>query len=112
VEENEKACYEIIERVKTQPVDDETLRRVKTKVRADLIERMDSNSGMADELASYYGSYGDWRELFRSIQEIEKVSAADVQRVAQKYLVPERRTEVYTSPPQGAASKPGAGGQQ
>ena len=112
VEENEKVCYEIIERVKAQPVDDETLRRVKTKIRADLIERLDSNAGMADELASYYGSYGDWRELFRSIQEIEKVSAADVQRVAQEYLTPERRTEVYTSSPQGAAGKPGAGGQQ
>ena len=34
VEENEKACYDIIERLKTQKVDDETLKRIKTKLRA------------------------------------------------------------------------------
>src|ERR1700684_2090864 len=33
VEENEKACYQIIEHLKTQKVSDETLQRIKTKVR-------------------------------------------------------------------------------
>jgi len=69
-------------------VDDATLRRVKTKVRADLIRRLDSNSGMASELTSYYVNYGDWRKLFTAIDDIDKVTAQDVQRVAKKYLVP------------------------
>jgi predicted Zn-dependent peptidase len=108
LEENEKACYSIIEKLKTDTVDDATLRRVKTKVRADLIRRLDSNSGMASELTSYYVNYGDWRKLFTAIDDIDKVTAQDVQRVAKKYLIPEVRTVAYTvPPPSGSPAKSG-----
>ena len=96
MEENEKACYEIIERIKTEKVDDATLQRIKTKIRAGLIRQLDSNSGLARELTSYYVNYGDWRKLFTGLDEIEKVTADDVQRVAKQYLVPQTRTVAYT----------------
>ncbi len=99
VEENEKACYEIIEKVKTQKVDEGTLNRIRTKFRAALIQKLDSNSGMAEDLTSYYVNYGDWRKMFTAIDELEKVTADDVQRVAKQYLVPEARTVVYTVAP-------------
>ncbi|MGD0132835.1 MAG: pitrilysin family protein [Bryobacteraceae bacterium] len=99
VEENEKACYQIIERLKTTAVTNDTLQRIKTKVRAALIRRLDSNSGMADALTFYYANYGDWRKLFTSIDDTDKVTAEDVMRVAKQYLVPETRTVVYTVPP-------------
>ena len=103
VEENEKECYRIIERLKTQKVSDETLERIKTKVRASLIRRLDSNSGMAEALTFYYVNYGDWRKLFTTIDDTDKVTADDVMRVAKKYLAPETRTVVYTvQPPAGA----------
>ncbi len=108
VEENEKACDQIIERLKTQKVSEDTLQRIKTKVRASLIRRLDSNSGMADALTFYYANYGDWRKLFTSIDDTDKVTADDVMRVAKQYLVPETRTVVYTVQPAGAA-KPAAG---
>ena len=82
VEENEKDCYQIIEHLKTDKVDDETLHRIKTKMRAALIRSLDSNAGMAQVLTSYYVNYGDWRKLFTSIDDIDKVTADDVQRVA------------------------------
>ena len=44
VEENEKAVLDIIERLKREKVDDATLQRVKTKVRAGLIRQLDSNT--------------------------------------------------------------------
>ena len=107
VEENEKACYEIIEKLKTQKVDEGTLNRIRTKVRAALIHRLDSNSGMAEALSSYYVNYGDWRKMFTEIEELEKVTADDVQRAAKKYLVAESRTVAYTIAPQaGAAAAP------
>ncbi len=106
VEENEKACDEIIERVKSEGVDEEALRRVKTKVRASLIRRLDSNSGLAGEVASYSANYGDWRRLFTDIDEIDKVTRADVQRVARQYLIPDTRTVAYIEAP--AASKGGS----
>jgi len=112
LEENEKACYEIIEKLKTQTVDDATLQRIKTKIRAGLIRQLDSNAGLASELTSYYVNYGDWRKLFTGIDDIDKVTAQDVQRVARKYLVPETRTVAYTVPPPSEQKAAAAGGQR
>jgi predicted Zn-dependent peptidase len=105
VEENEKAIYEIIERLKNEKVDETTLARVKTKLRAGLIHQLDSNSGLAHQLAWYEANYGDWRKMFTGLDEIDKVTADDVQRVARTYFTASNRTVGYTVPP----SKDGAG---
>lgn len=105
VEENEKAIYAIIERVKSQPVDAEAILRVKTKLRADLIRRLDSNSGLAAELPSYYANYGDWRKLFTELQEYDRVTAADVERVAKTYLTGATRTVAQTYAPAGRGAQ-------
>jgi predicted Zn-dependent peptidase len=107
VEENEKACYEVLERPKTEKVDDETLNRVKTKIRASVIRGLDSNPGMAGQLTFYCVNYGDWRKLFTGIEDIHKVTAEDVHRVARRYFTNESRTVAWTSRPQTAAQ--GAG---
>jgi len=99
VEENEKEVYRIIEQVKTTPADAESLDRIKTKLRADVIRKLASNSGLASELASYYVNYGDWRKLFSELDDFDKVTAADVQRVAKKYLAEDNRTVAYTFVP-------------
>ena len=96
VEESEKAWYEIIGRLKKAPVDKESLERVKTKLRAGLIRGLDSNSGLASQLAQYYATYGNWRKLFTGLSEIEKVTAEDVQRVANEYFGSSSRTVAYT----------------
>ncbi len=96
IEENEQALYEIIERAKTTKVDQPTLDRVKTNIRAALIRKLTGNSGLASELASYYVNFGDWRRLFTELADTNKVTADDVQRVAQKYLLAEHRTVAYT----------------
>lgn len=101
LEENEKACYEIIERLKTAKVDDETLNRVKTKLRAQLIGKLDNNSGLAAELTAYHVTYGDWRRLFTELEDYNKVTAEDLMRVARTYLTPETRTVAYTVAPAG-----------
>src|SRR5262249_2297415 len=68
VEENEKELDTIIERVKKEKIDAEALQRVKTKLRAGLIRKLDNNSGLAAELCSYYVNYGDWRKLFTELE--------------------------------------------
>ena len=105
VQENEKAVYEIIERVKKQPVDAETLQRVKTKLRAALIRKLDSNSGLAAELCSYAVAYGDWRRLFTELEDYNKITADDVERAAQTYLIDSTRTVAYTYAPAPGGSK-------
>ena len=69
---------------------------MKTKVRAGLIRRLGSNAGLASVLTVYYATYGDWRKLFTSLDDLNKVTADDVQRVALKYFDPASRTVAYT----------------
>jgi predicted Zn-dependent peptidase len=107
-EECEKAVYDIIENLKKKPLDAATLQRVKTNLRAGLIRQLNSNMGMAQQLAAAHTFYGNWRKFYDNIADIEKVSAADVQRVATKYFVPKQRTVAYTVKPSGA---PAEGGQ-
>jgi predicted Zn-dependent peptidase len=101
--ENEKELDTIIENLKTQKVDDAALARVKTRTRATLIRQLDDNAGVAQLLASYHANYGDWRRLFTSLDEIDKVTSADVQRVAKEYFTSENRTVAVTFQPEGGA---------
>jgi predicted Zn-dependent peptidase len=105
IEENEKEFYDVLERFKSQKVDDVTLTRVKTKARAAVIRQLDNNSGLASLLTSIYVAYGDWRKLFTSLDDINKITADDVQRVARQYFIPESRTVALTVQPsrQGGA---------
>jgi predicted Zn-dependent peptidase len=60
---------------------------------------------LASLLTSVSVAYGDWRKVFTSLDEINRVSADDVQRVARKYFIPESRTVALTVQPkrQGGA---------
>jgi len=116
VSELEKGIYADIDKLKNEKVDEDTLKRVKAKLRAGLIRQLDSNSGLAQQLPTYEVSYGDWREMFRGIDDIEKVTADDVQRVVRQIFVPEHRTVVWTVKPEGgpsgAANQPKKGAAQ
>jgi predicted Zn-dependent peptidase len=102
-----------IQRLRTEPVTEEELKMVKTRERANLIRGLGDNSGLAEQLAIYQARFGDWRELFRELDKLDKVTAADVQRVSKKVFTPENRTVaiISTQPPKEAAA-PKAGGQQ
>ena len=103
--DNEKALSAVLDILKKQKVDEETMTRIKTKARADLIRQLDSNSGLASLLSSYQASYGDWRKLFTSIHEINQVTAEDVQRVAQTYFVDKFKTVAYLKAPVGGSAQ-------
>jgi predicted Zn-dependent peptidase len=93
-----------IERIKTEDVPPAELQSVKTRVKAGLIRQLADNSGLALQLASYQVLYGDWRELFREVDRIDKVTAADVKRVANATFTPNNRTVArIDSTPKGAA---------
>ncbi len=103
IEENERAVYAILERLKTSDVDAQSLARVKTRLRASLLRQLDNNSGMASELAFYRANYGDWRKMFTGLEDVNRVTAADVRRVVREYFTGSARTCVFTVPPSGGA---------
>ncbi len=91
-DEVQKAIREEIDRIQKEPITDDELRRVKTRAKADLIRSLSSNMGIARQLALTQYLYGDWREIFRDVDRIDKVSKEDVQRVAKATFTPTNRT--------------------
>jgi predicted Zn-dependent peptidase len=113
-EEMAAPIHDEIEKLKTQDVSDEELQSIKTRAKADLIRGLGDNQGLASQLGEYQAMYGDWRELFRQIERIDKVSKADLRRVANKIFTEENRTVGLmetAKPPVAHAAQP-KGGQQ
>lgn len=91
-QEQAQAIHDEIDRLKNQDVSDEELQMVKTRIKADLIRGLANNEGLAQQLATYQTRYGDWRELFRNVDRIDKVTKADIRRIANKTFVEGNRT--------------------
>ena len=82
---------------------------MKTQARAAVIRRLDSNAGLASSLAADYGTYGDWRKLFTQLDDLNKVTAEDVERVARACFVEQNRTVAFTAPAHTPRPAAGAG---
>lgn len=91
-EEIGTAIHAEIEHLKNQDITDDELKMVKTRAKANLIRGLDSNEGLASDLAVYQTLYGDWRELFHAVDRINAVTKADIRRVANQVFLPTNRT--------------------
>ena len=78
----------------------------KTRTRADLLRGLADNQGLANALAATQARYGDWRELFRQLDRVDKVTKADIRRVANQTFVASNRTvaEIDTAAPSAPAA--------
>ncbi len=81
-----------LDRLKSEDVSADELNSIKTRAKATLLRQLDSNNGLALQLATYQTVFGDWRELFREVDRIDKVTPADIRRVANATFVPSNRT--------------------
>ena len=91
-EEVATAIHAEIDRLKKEDITDDELKMVKTRAKANLLRSLDDNEGLATNLALYQTLYGDWRELFHTVDRINAVSKADIRRVASQVFVPTNRT--------------------
>jgi len=91
-EELRDAIRAEIERLRSEDVSDEELKMVKTRAKAALIRRLDSNEGLAGQLATAQARRGDWRDMFRHVERIDAVTKTDIRRVAAATFVPGNRT--------------------
>jgi len=87
-----EAIHAEIERLKREDISDDELRMIKTRAKANLLRGLADNEGLAVQLATYQTRYGDWRELFRSVDRIEQVTKADIRRVANETFNDTNRT--------------------
>ena len=106
------AIHSEIERIKKEDISDEVLKMIKTRAKANLIRGLADNQGLALQLGIYQSRYGDWRELFRQVDNIDKVTKADIRRVANgTFVLTNRTVGVIENVSRASAAQP-QGGQQ
>jgi zinc protease len=108
VEDLEAALYEEIEKVKTGPIADWEIEKAHNNARRQQAAAVTSSLQRAIQLGEYALFYNNPNLINTRTNNILKVTAADVQRAAKKYLTKENRSVVITVP-KPAAPK---GGQQ
>jgi zinc protease len=91
-------------------VDEDRLKRAKTELKMARLKQMQTSQDVAASLATDYLSTGDPHFSDRYVERIEKVTAAQVQAVAEKYLDPSRLMTTVLLPEEavGAAGLPKA----
>lgn len=88
----ETVIHEEIQKVKNGDLIQEELDRARTNARASLIRSLDSNSGLAQALASTQAQQGDWRKVFTDLEALNEVTLDDLQRVANTYFTKDNLT--------------------
>ncbi|MBI4698561.1 MAG: insulinase family protein, partial [Nitrospirae bacterium] len=91
IDEVEKALYEEVEKIKKQPPAEKEVQKAKNQIEAGFIMGQDSIFFQA-EIIGMFEMLGDRKLKDKYFEGIRKVTPEDVQRVAQKYLVEDKRT--------------------
>ncbi len=97
-----------IKELRDKPVAEDELQKAKNLEQAEFVYGQDSIFNEAAQLG-VYEMLGDYKMIDQYLPSIDKVSVADVQRVAQKYLVKDNRT-VAILEPTGLLPKQAGGG--
>jgi predicted Zn-dependent peptidase len=96
--ELEAAVEEEIEKLKKGPIEDWEMEKARNSARSGFVSSLGSSLQRAVLLSEYAVLYDNPQMINTQADRIAKVAAADIQRVAQKYLVKTGRTVVLTTP--------------
>ena len=104
-QEVEAALLAEIERIKSEPVSERELQKVKNQSLANSFRRLQSNFFLMLQLL-FYDVLGDWQYLNESPAKVQAVTADDVMRVAKTYLAPEGKNVLWYHRKAGTAEDP------
>ncbi len=102
-DEATKALIAELDRLKTEPISEAELQQAKNQFARDYILSRESNKDKAQHLAHAAVIHDDITTADGEFDVFMGITAADVQRVAQKYFTPENRL-VITLMPKGSGS--------
>jgi zinc protease len=100
-EEGERSLRAELARLRDAPVTDAELAEAKNTLVTEALQERETADGAARMLARATILYGDPARVNAMIGDLQKVTAADVQRVARKYLADEKRAVVRYLPEEG-----------
>jgi predicted Zn-dependent peptidase len=108
-EQLEQAIYEVIDDLKTNPVPEAELQKVKNQLRVQSIRFMDIMSGIG--ILFYLGqnaALGDWTEVNNNPTKRDLVTADDVKRVANTYFTNDQRNVLIVNSKTAPGGEAGA----
>jgi predicted Zn-dependent peptidase len=104
IEDLEKAIYDEFESIKKDGVTVKELEKIHTQVLRAQIQQRTNSLFLANRIATYTVWYNDPNLINTTYEKILAVTPDQVKQVAQKYLVPEHRSVMITTP----TGRPGA----
>ncbi|MGZ8245785.1 M16 family metallopeptidase [Methylomagnum sp.] len=105
--ELEKSLSDEIRRLRDEPISAEELQRVKAQVLASHVYQLDSMFYQAMQLGAAETVGLGWHTVQEYVDKVNAVTAEQVQKVANKYLVDDRLTVAHLEPqplPEGASA--------
>lgn len=85
------ALNEEIEKLQTELISEREFQKVQNQMESSFVQSNSTMAGIAESLADYHTYYGDANLINTELERYRKVTREDIQRVAQKYLVPNNR---------------------
>lgn len=98
IAEVEQAIYQQLEILQQQLIDPAELQRICKSLRVQRLHYLRSNDGLANMLTRYQVIAGGWQYVVDYDQQVAKLTAADVQQAAQRWLGADNRTVVTLVP--------------
>jgi zinc protease len=105
-EVGEAALQEEIDRLRAEPVSAEEIEKAKNQIIAGVVFERERDQEKGQAIGHAAVILGDWSLVNHELERYQRVTAADIQRVAQQYFTPKNRTTVFMLP---EAMRPGGG---
>jgi zinc protease len=107
------AVYRVLDDLATNGITPRELEKAKNRVRAAFVFGFESNMSRAQQLGEFELYFGNATDIRGELARYLAVTADDVKRVAQRYLVASNRTVLDVTPaPTPAAAVPSEGGER
>ena len=88
----EQAIYTEIENIKTNGITEIELQKVKNQRLMEFYNQIETINGKSNNIGTYEVFFGDYKKMFDAPEAYNKVTAADIKRVANTYLKKSNRT--------------------
>ncbi|NRT15652.1 putative Zn-dependent peptidase [Flavobacterium sp. 28A] len=88
----ENAIYAEIEKIQKDGITENELQKIKNQKLMEFYGQVETINGKSRNIGTYEVFFGDYKKMFNAPADFNKITVADVQKVAQKYFAKSNRT--------------------
>ncbi|EIA07708.1 M16 family metallopeptidase [Flavobacterium frigoris] len=88
----EQAVYAELEKIKKDGISEKELQKIKNQKLMEFYDQVETINGKSNNIGTYEVFFGDYRKMFNAPANYNKITTAEVQKVANKYFTKSNRT--------------------